>query len=41
MPMMDVYAVQGTFADKHALARDLAAAAPAGIARHTRSRTIN
>jgi phenylpyruvate tautomerase PptA (4-oxalocrotonate tautomerase family) len=26
MPMIDVYAVQGTFADKHTLARDLAAA---------------
>src|SRR6266478_7271926 len=26
MPMIDVYAVEGTFADKHALARDLAAA---------------
>jgi phenylpyruvate tautomerase PptA (4-oxalocrotonate tautomerase family) len=26
MPMIDVYAVGGTFADKHALARDLAAA---------------
>jgi phenylpyruvate tautomerase PptA (4-oxalocrotonate tautomerase family) len=26
MPMIDVYAVTGTFADKHALARDLAAA---------------
>jgi phenylpyruvate tautomerase PptA (4-oxalocrotonate tautomerase family) len=26
MPMIDVYAVDGTFADKHALAKDLAAA---------------
>ena len=26
MPMIDVYAVDGTFADKHTLARDLAAA---------------
>jgi len=26
MPMTDVYAVEGTFADKHALARDCAAA---------------
>src|SRR3982074_1746205 len=26
MPMIDVYAVEGTFADKHALATDLAAA---------------
>src|ERR1700752_4697302 len=26
MPMIDVYAVEGTFANKHALARDLAAA---------------
>src|SRR5256712_4646608 len=26
MPMIDVYAVEGRFADKHALARDLAAA---------------
>jgi phenylpyruvate tautomerase PptA (4-oxalocrotonate tautomerase family) len=26
MPMIDVYAAAGTFADKHALARDLAAA---------------
>jgi phenylpyruvate tautomerase PptA (4-oxalocrotonate tautomerase family) len=26
MPMIDVYAADGTFADKHALARDLAAA---------------
>jgi phenylpyruvate tautomerase PptA (4-oxalocrotonate tautomerase family) len=26
MPMIDVYAAQGTFADKHRLARDLAAA---------------
>jgi phenylpyruvate tautomerase PptA (4-oxalocrotonate tautomerase family) len=26
MPMIDVYSAQGTFADKHALARDLAAA---------------
>jgi phenylpyruvate tautomerase PptA (4-oxalocrotonate tautomerase family) len=26
MPMIDVYATTGTFADKHALARDLAAA---------------
>ena len=26
MPMIDVYAIDGTFADKHALARDLAAA---------------
>ena len=26
MPMIDVYSVSGTFADKHALARDLAAA---------------
>jgi hypothetical protein len=26
MPMFDVYAVEGTFADKHALARDLTAA---------------
>ena len=26
MPMIDVYAAEGTFADKHALARDLAAA---------------
>jgi len=26
MPMIDVYAVAGTFADKHALAKDLAAA---------------
>ena len=26
MPMIDVYAVDGTFGDKHALARDLAAA---------------
>src|ERR1700704_1617653 len=26
MPMIDVHAVEGTFADKHALARDLAAA---------------
>ena len=26
MPMIDVYAVEGTFADKHALARNLAAA---------------
>jgi phenylpyruvate tautomerase PptA (4-oxalocrotonate tautomerase family) len=26
MPMIDVYAAQGTFGDKHALARDLAAA---------------
>ena len=26
MPMIDVYSVEGTFADKHALARDLAAA---------------
>ena len=26
MPMIDVYAVEGTFADRHALARDLAAA---------------
>src|SRR5713226_3161396 len=26
MPMIDVYAVEGTFADKDALARDLAAA---------------
>jgi phenylpyruvate tautomerase PptA (4-oxalocrotonate tautomerase family) len=26
MPMIDVYAVEGTFAEKHALARDLAAA---------------
>jgi phenylpyruvate tautomerase PptA (4-oxalocrotonate tautomerase family) len=26
MPMIDVYALEGTFADKHALARDLAAA---------------
>src|SRR3984957_4700927 len=26
MPMIDVYAVEGTFSDKHALARDLAAA---------------
>jgi hypothetical protein len=26
MPMIDVYAVKGTFTDKHALARDLAAA---------------
>lgn len=26
MPMIDVYATKGTFADKHALARDLAAA---------------
>jgi phenylpyruvate tautomerase PptA (4-oxalocrotonate tautomerase family) len=26
MPMIDVYAVEGTFADKHSLARDLAAA---------------
>lgn len=26
MPMIDVYAVQGTFADKHALAQNLAAA---------------
>ena len=26
MPMIDVYATAGTFADKHALARDLAAA---------------
>jgi hypothetical protein len=27
MPMIDVYATTGTFADKHALAQDLAAAA--------------
>ena len=26
MPMIDVYAAEGTFADRHALARDLAAA---------------
>jgi phenylpyruvate tautomerase PptA (4-oxalocrotonate tautomerase family) len=26
MPMIDVYAVEGTFADKHSLAQDLAAA---------------
>jgi phenylpyruvate tautomerase PptA (4-oxalocrotonate tautomerase family) len=26
MPMIDVYSTEGTFADKHALARDLAAA---------------
>ena len=26
MPMIDVYAAAGTFADRHALARDLAAA---------------
>jgi phenylpyruvate tautomerase PptA (4-oxalocrotonate tautomerase family) len=26
MPMIDVYAVQGTFGDRHSLARDLAAA---------------
>ena len=26
MPMIDVYAAEGTFGDKHALARDLAAA---------------
>ncbi len=26
MPMIDVYSAEGTFADKHALARDLAAA---------------
>ncbi len=26
MPMIDVYSADGTFADKHALARDLAAA---------------
>src|SRR3979411_549125 len=26
MPMIDVYAAEGTFTDKHALARDLAAA---------------
>jgi phenylpyruvate tautomerase PptA (4-oxalocrotonate tautomerase family) len=26
MPMIDVYAVEGTFSDKHALAKDLAAA---------------
>jgi len=26
MPMIDVYAVEGTFADEHSLARDLAAA---------------
>ena len=26
MPMIDVYSVEGTFADTHALARDLAAA---------------
>ncbi len=26
MPMIDVYAVEGTFAEKHALAKDLAAA---------------
>src|SRR5438552_19215660 len=26
MPMIDVYAVEGTFDDKHALAKDLAAA---------------
>src|ERR1700730_4492306 len=26
MPMIDVYAAEGTFADKHALAKDLAAA---------------
>ena len=26
MPMIDIYSAQGTFADKHALARDLAAA---------------
>ncbi len=26
MPMIDVYAAEGTFADKHSLARDLAAA---------------
>ena len=26
MPMIDVYAVEGTFGDKHALAKDLAAA---------------
>lgn len=26
MPMIDVYSVEGTFADKHTLARDLAAA---------------
>ncbi len=26
MPMIDVYSAQGTFADRHALARDLAAA---------------
>ena len=30
MPMIDVYAATGTFADKHTLARDLAAAAFAG-----------
>jgi hypothetical protein len=26
MPMIDVYAAEGTFADKHSLARDLAQA---------------
>jgi hypothetical protein len=26
MPMIDVYAAEGTFKDKHTLARDLAAA---------------
>jgi hypothetical protein len=39
MPMIDVYAVEGTFADKHAMARDLAAAARAEIAQHTQSAT--
>ena len=32
MPMIDVYAAAGTFADPHTLARDLAAAARAQIA---------
>jgi hypothetical protein len=41
MPMIDVYAVEGTFADKHTLARDLAAAADAEIAQHTQSPTRN
>jgi hypothetical protein len=39
MPMIDVCAVEGTFADKPTLARDLAAAARAEIAKHTQSRT--
>jgi hypothetical protein len=39
MPMIDVYATEGTFADKHALARDPAATARAEIAQQAQSRT--